>query len=194
MVYFFVVISLIAHCFISDIAKAEITVRGRVNIKDSIYYLQFDNKKSDHLIIAVDDLVQSHLKCLRTGDYLSGTASMINGTHIALKSVEYVGLKKLLTNWRNDNEIFHFSDFKTLHYWQFNKDLNKARGPFPYHYILSPHGHNHNNCSWKIFITNDTEVVFGILKWIFSNQIQLDIYDSNNGEVLMTKKLIQSSK
>lgn len=194
MVYFYVVISLIAHCFFSDSVKAEVTVRGRVNIKDSIYYLNFDNKKSDHLIIAVDDLVQSNLKCLRTGDYLSGAASMINGTHIALKSVEYVGLQRLLSNWRNDNEIFRFSDFKTLHYWQFNKGINKTRGPFPYHYILSPNGSNYNNCSWKIFITNDTEVVFGILKWETGNQIRIDIYDSNNGEILMTKHLIQSMK
>lgn len=193
MLHLFTVISLIA-CLFPNNVKAEITIRGRVNIKDSIYYLQLDNKKIDHLIIAADDLVQSHLKCLRTGDYLSGAASIINGTHIALKSVEYVGLRKLLTNWRNNNEVFHFSDFKTLHYWQFNREVNKMRGPFPYHYILSPNGSNYNNCSWKIFITNDSEVVFGILRWVASNQIRLDIYDSNNGEILMTKQLFQSTR
>jgi len=235
MVKIYVVIYLVANCFVMTKASAEFNVRGRIVIKDSIYYLKLENKKTDHLIIAVDDIVQSNLKCLKEGDYLSGTANLINGTHIALKSVEHVGLQKLLANWRNDREVFNFSDFKTFYYWQFSKKIfekykirnvrfeqlsrtsniskqskrevkeetaktqtvsretNRFRGPFPYHYILSPNDNNFESCSWKMFITNETEVVFAILKWISNKQIRIDIYDSNNGEILMTKHLIQTS-
>ncbi len=194
MGHFCLVFSLIAQCLFLSTASADFTAKGRIRIKDSIYYLQFDNKKMDYLIIAVDDLVHSHLQCLKEGDYLSGTAKIINGSHVALKSVEYVGLKALLANWRNDNEVFYFSDFKTFYYWQFQKSANRFRGPFPYHYILSPNGRKPSDpCSWKIFITNDVEVVYGVLRWMTTDRIRMDLYDSNTGEIHIIKHLHQST-
>lgn len=190
---FWVLSALLCSGFLSNSAFADFTVRGHIVIKDSIYYLKTDNPSSEHLIIAADEQVQKHLQCLEEDDYLSGAASVINGSHFVLKSVEYVGINKLLASWRDDSEVFNFYDFRTFYYWQFNKGINRFRGPFPYHYVLSPNGGSTNLCSWKIFITNETEVVFGVINFVGSSRVRLDIYDSNTGEIYMTKILFKTN-
>ncbi len=165
-------------------------VQGLIFVKTGDYYLHTDN--ADYELITTDPLVLERLRCLNDGDSISGNGFKVNANQISLNTIEYVGLKKLLAYWYNKQEVFNFADFSNLNYWHYSMGSKLVRGPFKFHYALSPVGKKNGQCNWKIFIADDREVVLGNLKWIAERILQIEIYDSNTGEIYSTKQLIQT--
>ena len=122
---------------------------------------------------------------------MSGSASVISEDQILLRSIDYVGLQKLTGAWRNDTEIFRFYDFRNFSYWNFDRVTQKYRGPFDYHYALSPYGEVSPRCLFKMFILDNFGVTLGSLEWAAEDQVHLQIYDPDTGEVSSTKHLIR---
>lgn len=167
-------------------------VHGFISIKEGQYYLFSKSENSEFLLTPLDSLVMERLLCLKDGDSISGVGQQINSNEILLGSIEYVGLKKILAYWYNKHEIFNFSDFGNFNHWLYSNGNKVIRGPFRYRYALSPTSKKNDLCTWKIFIADERKVILGNIKWISDHILQLEIYDSNSGEIFSTKNLIQT--
>jgi hypothetical protein len=99
---------------------------------------------------------------------------------------------QLVGTWRNEIEVFRFEDFTNFIYWNFNSLSENYHGPFSYHYALSPAGEDVTQCSWKMFIIDSVGVSLGTLEWSAEDQIHLQVYDSETGELTSSKRLIRS--
>lgn len=172
-------------------AYFEPLVKGRLVIENDYYRLipEGTSKKLD--IVIFDDVVRARLRCLKSGDFLTGNALSINGQQVHLQSIDYVGIQQLVGTWSNEVEVFRFDDFRNFQYWNFNAFPDRYNGPFSYHYALSPAGEDPTQCSWKIFIIDSIGVTLGTLEWSAENQIDLQVYDSETGEVTSSKRLIR---
>ncbi|MEY4616609.1 MAG: hypothetical protein RJB66_1569 [Pseudomonadota bacterium] len=166
-------------------------IKGRVTIEEGYYRLIPEGSTKKFNLIITDELVQSRIRCLKEGDFISGNALSANESQIQLHSIDYVGLTALFGTWRNESEIFRFDDFQNFQYWNFNKAKEHYRGPFAYHYALSPAGEELGLCSWKIFILDSVGVTLGTLEWAADDEIFLQVYDSETGEVTSSKRLIR---
>ena len=162
-------------------------IKGKIIINGGYYYLIPEGSNKRLLIEVSDRIIRARLTCLDDGDHLSGTAKKIGTENVNINSIEYVSLNKLIASWRDENEIFTFSDFRNLYYWDFSRKNNKFHGPFIYHYALSPYGENLDQCLWKVFLIDNAGVILGSLEWFAEDQIMLKLYDSESGEVSSTK-------
>lgn len=174
------------------VLPGETPIKGQIVLKNARFYLKTNSSDSESLLVTDSQTVLERLKCLRAGDSISGTGQIISKSEVLLQTMEYVGLKRLLTTWYNNNEVFSFKDNKSFQYWHYNMGRNLYRGPFSFHYTLSPAGTKFRRCFWKIFIADEREVILGNIFWLREGHIQIDLFDSNTGEIINTKKLIQS--
>lgn len=167
-------------------------IKGLIFLDDSHYRLQPEGSNEKLYIIAHDPLVRSRLYCLKHGDFMSGNAISMNESQVVISSLDYVGLRELIGVWRNETEVYRFTDFRNFEYWNFNQGTKNFSGPFSYHYALSPYGQTSQRCLWKIFIIDNQRVTLGSLEWSASDQIHLQIQDPDTGEVTSSKRLIRS--
>ena len=191
---FFVTINLLLLSSVSHTAPAfmETLIKGRVVVDGGYYRLRPDGTNRTLTILTGESVVRSRLGCLKNGDFLSGTASAMSEHSVTLRSIDYVGLKDLFGTWRNQYEVFKFEDFRNFFYWNFLRVPASNQGPFAYHYALSPFGESKQQCLWKIFIIDNSGVTMGSLEWAAEDQIYLQIYDPDSGEVSSSKHLLRS--
>ncbi len=187
----FTLINLVILTVIPSLGFADASIKGTLVIDDGHYAIEPTGSTQRLFILTTDNVVRSRLACLKEGDFISGTATRFNQTHVTVRSIDYVGLKDLVATWRDEDEVFTFSNYRTFYYWDFNKNSNRFVGPYSYHYALSPYGENPDQCLWKIFIIDSVGVVLGSLEWSAEDQIHLQIYDTDTGEVSSNKHLIR---
>jgi hypothetical protein len=181
---------LFASFFIASIAIADASIKGTVLVIDGEYYVEPEFSTQRLKIVIPDEFVRNRLKCLNEGDFIWASAKRFSQDFVVISSINYVGLKRLIAAWRNESEVFKFSDFRNFYYWNFNPTQIQFQGPFKFHYALSPDGDNPHQCLWKIFII-DSEVVLGSLEWTAEDQIHIKVYDTVTGEISYTKHLIK---
>lgn len=194
LIRFIILCSFVTSVLGQAIAHADVQIKGLLAVENESYFIQLQGVNQRLRAKTADAMVQARLECLGHGDFISGTALRLNQEDVVISSINYVGLRKLIGTWRNTNEIFKFTDFKTFYYWNFNRNTgsNTLRGPFAFHYAISPYGDTPKQCHWKIFFIDSTSVILGSLEWIDDDQIQILLYDSDTGEISTSKRLIRS--
>lgn len=165
------------------------SVKGVVQIIDGHYHLRIDGNPAPLIIIPTNPATRTHLTCLKHGDFLSGTTKGVVEQQLILNSIDYVYLNALLGVWRDDHDIYKFEDYRNLYYWTFSETLRQRHGPYYYRYALSPYGESQQRCRWKVFFYDNLLVTLASLEWASANQIRLQIYDADTGEVNSSKLL-----
>jgi hypothetical protein len=168
-------------------------VKGKIAISGGYYFFLPEGSKQAYSIVVTDSLVRARLSCLKDGDQISGLGSRIEPDRLYLRSIDYVGLRDLVGVWRNEHEVYEFIDFRKIYYWDFRYSKRILRAPLTFHYALSPYGESYDHCAWKIFLMDANSVILGSLEWSAEDQIHLQLYDSDTGEVTSTKHLIRSN-
>lgn len=177
---------------IPHLGFADAIIKGTLVIEDGYYSVEPTGSTQRLFLITSDPVVRGRLACLKHGDFISGTATRFTQTQVSIRSIDYVGLKDLEGTWRDEDEVFKFIDNRNFYYWDFNTQQNRFAGPYSYHYALSPYGENPDQCLWKIFIIDNVGVVLGSLEWSADDQIHLQLYDTDTGEISSNKHLIRS--
>lgn len=168
------------------------TIKGNLLIEDGYYYIVPSGTDQKLLVVGEEPHIRTRLACLKSGDFLTGTATRFNQQQVYVSSINYVGLADLVGTWRDEDEIFRFIDHKNFFYWDFSSDSSRYIGPYSFHYALSPYGENPEQCLWKIFVIDNHQVVMGSLEWSAEDQIHLQLYDPDTGEINSNKHLIRS--
>lgn len=171
--------------------SSDINFSGFISYTNNEYFIQPQNERQKLKINANDPLVRARLHCLNHGDNLSGTGTAYNG-EMNLKSIDYVGLTSLIGVWKSSGEVYKFTNIDNFYFWTYVNDSVGYKGPFNYRYALSPYGDDPAPCKWKVFIVNPTRVVLGSLQWSTENELLIELYDPDTGEITANKKLTRS--
>jgi hypothetical protein len=191
--YIVTIFSLIWTLSIPAWSLSDASFKGNLTVIDNHYYFIPYGSKQKLAVVVLDPLIKARLNCLKEGDFLTGKGHRFTPEQLVISSIEYVGLTDLLGTWRDEDEVFRFTDMRNFYYWDFQHGDTQFKGPFSYHYALSPFGDNPEQCMWKIFIIDSAGVVLGSLDWSAEDQIHMQFYDTDTGEVTSIKHLIRTT-
>lgn len=148
-------------------------------VSNSLYLI--DPTSGEKYLLTGTTTLQSHFKMLKSGDFISldGTRSVSKGT-INVKSINYVGLKKLLGVWSaEDTFCYNFISFNNLVVTrQINGKCTKNY-PSEYTYLINPQSE-----IWTVLISGENNSYVGDLHLPDSDTLEIDLYDSETGAIL----------
>lgn len=163
------------------------TIEGRVvfhSLKPLLNDIA-DNKQ--YTLVGSTKITEDVLKKLRHGDFISVEGQKIkNGTAINVESINYVGLKSLLGVWLgDDNHCYTFGSFTEFSISPLvnGKKCTVSTSP-TYTYIASP-----SIQSWLLLISGQRNIYVGDLKFISPRDAQIQLFDSETGDILRTLRL-----
>lgn len=174
------------------LCTTESNFKGNLIVEADRYFLTPTGTTQKLEILVQSPIIKNRLHCLKHGDFITGIGFYLKNSQLEIHSIDYVGLMALIGTWRDNNEIYKFTDTRNFYYWNFAGKQAGFYGPFSYHYALSPYGENPDSCTWKVFVVNPSKVVLGSLEWSAEDQIHLEMYDPDTGEATSTKHLIRS--
>jgi len=149
---------------------------GTLVLKNNKTFLKTNPKnKQLYLLEVKDGRIQNQLSKLKTGDFISGNGSFTVKSHkIYLRSLHFVGLKKLIGEWESQHhEVFHFEDFTNLTLYKFlSFDARGIPSVRKVNYRLAPE----SDGNWSIILVNKETVNIGKLE-IRRKRITINIYD-----------------
>ena len=148
--------------------------------------LKVVNNKTYAIITESEDVLHDLLR-IRSGDFLVAQGVINNDTFL-LKSIEMVGLRKLIGLWGTSDRIpkvFSFLDFNnlTIHNDSFFSQ-NPSQENRTFDYSVSPSFGE----SWTIFLSQDRANFSGTLVF-HESQLKLNIVDKRTGNVVHKLKL-----
>jgi hypothetical protein len=169
------ILVLLSLVFLPELALSQSSVQGVIQ-KDShgnIFIFSYHHHHQFKLL-AENSGVTEQLKKLESQDVLQGTAVIGAGSEMILHSVDFVGLRKLLGNWKSDSVMVRFSSFVDVSLYSQEK-----RGNFKY--VLAPS----TGSQWTMFLTDENRVAMGTLVMLSSEKAMVTIRDAN-GQVAKT--------
>jgi hypothetical protein len=176
----FFVVSLIL-IFIEPLwANPEYLFRGRVTASPDNYMLFDDLTHREYRIFTRTRSIFQTLIQLETDDYISGAANLDPEGRLVITSIDFVGLKRLLGVWADKQHIMNFESISSLNFWNFESGLiPRFWGPYNYTYSITPD----DKGKWKVFFSDDKNVILALLHCIDQNHITISVYDSNDGSI-----------
>jgi hypothetical protein len=161
-------------------ANPEYLFKGKITITDKSYSIFDEYTEQEYKIFTRTRSIFQTIIQLENGDYISGSAFMDPEGKLLITSIDFVGLKRLLGIWSGKNHIMNFDSISNMSIWNFEKGVNwKYWGPFSYSYSITPDDEG----KWKIFFSDDKNVILALLHCVDSNHITISTYDSNDGSV-----------
>jgi hypothetical protein len=150
--------------------------------KSKILLLDNLNKKP-YTLIGSTAIISTYLAKLSDGDFISIEGTRNNSqTILTVNSVNYIGLSALLGSWIDDDSYcYNFSSFTEFSVTQKTIGRKCAVGLTPnYTYIINP-----ASSSWVILISGERGGGYvGDLKFISPHEIEIQLYDSETGDIL----------
>lgn len=132
-------------------------------------------------------LIAVHLSRMSHNDFISFEATRTE-TDLAISSINYVGLNKLLGAWSSqDGFCFNFSSFTEFFITQkgAKRCTRDRKEDPPYTYLINP-----SASGWTILIANrDNRTYVANLNFINDSEIEMQLYDSGTGDILRSLKL-----
>jgi hypothetical protein len=142
------------------------------------------NSNKSYSLSAATPLMASYLNKLDDGDFISIDADK-NGqqTQLTVNSVNYVGLQVLLGTWSGDDNYYY--NFKSFNEFSLSKKINADTAiKSEYTYLINP-----ANTAWTILISGPYNSYLGGLNIYNSHEAEIQLYDSETGEILRTVQL-----
>jgi hypothetical protein len=140
-------------------------------------------KKQSYTLIGSTAIISTYLEKLSDGDFISFEGAINTAqTILTVNSVNYVGLSALLGSWVDGKSYcYNFSSFTEFSVTQKVIGRKCTAGLTPnYTYIISP-----TSGSWVILISGERGGGYvGDLKFISPREIEIQLYDSETGDIL----------
>lgn len=140
-----------------------------------------------YTLTPANQLIAVHLSRMGHNDFISFEATR-TGTDLAISSINYVGLHKLLGAWSSqDGFCFNFSAFTEFFITQkgAKRCTRDRKDDPPYTYLVNP-----SASGWTILIANtDNRTYVANLNFLSESEIEMQLYDSGTGDILRSLKL-----
>ena len=153
---------------------------GIVKKSSEAVYL-VDPSSGEKYLLTGSVALQANFKMLTSGDFVSvdGTRSTTKGT-ITAKSINYVGLKKLLGVWSTEDAFcYNFISYNNLIVTRKVNGQCTSNYPSEYTYLINPQSR-----VWTVLISGENNSYVGDLYLPNSDTLEIDLYDSETGAIL----------
>lgn len=162
------------------LANPEYLFKGKVTATPNSYSIFDEYTQREFRIFTRTRSIFQTLVQLETDDYISGAAYMDPEGRLLITSIDFVGLKRLLGAWSDKQHIMNFETISSMSFWNFERGLIwRYWGPYNYNYSITPD----DKGKWKIFFSDDKNVILALLHCIDKNHITISIYNSNDGSI-----------
>ncbi|MEQ1723169.1 MAG: hypothetical protein ABL930_08320 [Pseudobdellovibrio sp.] len=167
----------------TSLASFALTFDGLISkTKNKTLFVDNINKKT-YTLTGNTAIISTYLAKLSEGDFISieGTRNTAQ-TILTVSSVNYIGLSALLGSWIDDKSYcYNFSSFTEFSVTQKVIGRKCAAGLTPnYTYIINP-----ASTSWVMLISGERGGGYiGDLKFISPREIEIQLYDSETGDIL----------
>ena len=167
----------------TSLASFAITFDGLIaKTKTKTLFVDNINKKS-YTLSGKTPIISTYLAKLSDGDFISIEGlKNTDQTILTISSVNYIGLNALLGTWLDDkSNCYNFSSFTELSVTKKAIGSECGSGPTPnFTYIINP-----ASTSWVVLISGEMGGGYiGDLKFISPREIQIQLYDSETGDIL----------
>ena len=147
-------------------------------------YISKENRK--YLLSGATPIISTYLTKLSEGDFLSIDATVNpSKTTMTVRSINYVGLRKLLGNWVGDDDrcynfVTHTDFIVSKKFGVVCLDTMRT----DYTYLINP-----NTDLWTMLVAGQYGSFIGDVNIIDDRNVQIDLYNSQTGEVERRLKL-----
>jgi hypothetical protein len=165
------------------------TFSGYMTKKDKDFYFTPKNSEFYYKIAAQNPDVQDSLDRLSNGDFIAGNGTLDTANKkLSIKSIDYVGLRKLLGPWIGTEGTLLFKDFSTMRFtprfFDINLDSRLTNYQKEFRYSLTPSDGN----EWGLFLSDDKSTTFATVEFT-KNKVIIKIFESESGKIVRTLKL-----
>jgi hypothetical protein len=166
------------------------TVAGSISLEGKSMYLKTDDPCHRYLVLSNSEAALSALVKLAAGDVVTATGIKNPGEcSVAIESVEYVGLRRMLGNWYSREAVINVQDFSSMKYYPTESiatNGNKvyaqvSKNPVEYNYSLVPG----SGKEWVLFLSDSKSTTFGTIQFNRGSAV-MKIYNSDTGELTKT--------
>lgn len=178
LILFLFHISFLAPTF--AFAESSESISGLLLANQGQYQLVAQNNTIFKLQAGSEE-VDAQLNNLKSFDAVRGVGKIVNKKTLLLEYIDYVGLKKLLGNWKSVESLYYFSSFEDLTIHSISS-CDTATQKTKLKYILTPS----IDSQWKLFVTNNKDVSVANLDFISDNEAQITFFHDLSGEPIKT--------
>jgi hypothetical protein len=165
---------------VSVIANAAIYEGDVHKSRNSIYITnKADNKK--YLLVNSTAILDVHLNKLTSGDFASieGVKNTTQNT-ITVKSINYVGLRRLLGSWvGNEPYCYNFVNYNLFTVTRKVGERCTDDLASEYTYLINP-----DTQAWVVLISGEYNSYVGDVHLLNRESLEIDLYDSESGAIL----------
>lgn len=167
-------------------------ISGTIAFQDRRAHLKGDSHCPLYRAEAQNEEVSLSLPKLKGGDFITGTGELDSSSCTArIRSIDYVGLKRLLGYWYTKEGLLRISGFNSLDFYPFSSSQQEANivsvktgDPISYRYSVTPAAGK----EWIVFLSDFKNTTFASLQ-VASKNATLKIYDSETGDTIHTLHL-----
>ena len=167
----------------SVLSKAAENISGELHIENGRYFLKTLDSNTIYNLRAGSIAADLILHKLGEHDHVSGSGDLVGENDFVLQSVDFVTLFNLIGTWTSGKSRLHFIDFYSARFFAV-PDPASDRMRSEFNYSITPS----NSASWTVFFSSNARVIAASLS-LHDNQLQLDFYDSNTGQITQTMTL-----
>ncbi|MGZ3689913.1 MAG: hypothetical protein ACXVAX_00330 [Pseudobdellovibrio sp.] len=172
---FLCVQTIFAYSFDGDISKSK-----------NKNYVVLQDTGARYQVTGQTPIISSYLNKLSEGDFISvdGTLSADQNL-LTVQSINYVGLRALLGTWSgDDNHCYNFTSHTDFTVSMKIGDYCLNSRSSDYTYLLNP-----NTYQWVMLVSGDYNSYVGDVDFITKQSVEIDLYDSQTGDILRKLKL-----
>ncbi len=174
----------------SAVAFAAQPVGGVVSIEGGKMFLRSDDPCHRYMVASNNETALNALVKLAAGDFITATGSKNPGDcSVAIETVEYVGLRRMLGNWYSRDAVINVQDFNSMKFYPAQSIVTKgdrvytqvSTTPVEYSYSLVPG----SGKEWVLFLSDSRSTTFGTIQFSRGSAV-MKINNSVTGEVIKT--------
>ena len=181
-------ILILTTCLTSAIASAA-TFKGKINRENNLIQFEDSTLKNKYTLIFQNEIPKQQLSRLSDGDFvaLSGTLKTEQQNEIIVSSVDYVGLTSLIGNWKSDDGLcYEFTGYNNFNVYAPQRNSNCCPMSLnvpktKYTYFINP-----DVSVWTMVISSKEHELYGQLKIITNNHVEIQLFDSITEDILGT--------
>lgn len=184
------VLIFVLTAMMSTVAFGVQQVGGVVSIEGGTMFLKSEDPCHRYLIASNNETALNALVKLAAGDFITATGLKTPGNcTVAIESVEYVGLRRMLGNWYSREAVINVQDFNSMKYYPAQTVVTNGNrvytsvstSPVEYNYSLVPG----SGKEWVMFLSDSRSTTFGTIQFNRGSAV-MKIYNSETGELNKT--------
>ncbi|WP_413557199.1 hypothetical protein [Bdellovibrio sp. HCB209] len=174
----------------SAAALAVQPIGGTISIEGRKMFLKTDDPCHRYLVASNNEAALNALVKLAAGDVVNATGMKNPGEcTVAIDSVDYVGLRRMLGSWYSRDAVITVSDFNSMKFYpaqevSSSKDKTYAqisKNAVEYNYSLIPG----SGKEWVMFLSDSKSTAFGTIQFNRGSAV-MKVFNSETGELNKT--------